>query len=610
MDNIKLYYVDGISRENTPYFDSTLAQETFFDKCLVDTPANGFYVPHYQDNIEFAADNVWFARKINYLSILFGGKVYYYFIDTIDYVSEDVVSVGITLDSIQTFMFDIIIHDSIIERKFIDRWNDDDINRSYIRENLSTSDFIVVDYRVVNGDPKEWLVVGQFASDIDGNQTFGPVSHVFMNLNITPEYYAHTKPYIYTIEPYNGGTVGTTLLSGATTITKGSIKPMCTDIFIIPFIGVNNYSIDSSLVITTNYSPLKISDGDNDYVLYNVVCQTKVNNVRTGFDTAKNSAVGVAYSSNFITQMLDENYINLTFGDAQERTTYPLFMLKKPAINYVYWADMSTGVRYYNLIDNYSTRYDDNTYSTIVSNNNILHLDLKNDPWKEYIARNRATFAGALVSDVGSAISTFGSVYGAAYNYKSKSGDILSSRKSYDRRYKTPHLRKGAKRKLNDLDARMTSEGLEAIGSMSNSKVGAYIINEVNLKHSPSSVKMSGNFSEDFEGFSPYISLRIEKVIDFEQVAWYYHRFGFLVNVPYVSNYYQGHLIPFMDDLKSRYYFDYYKFQYADIDIDYNCAAEMVDDIVDRLEAGIRVWYVDRIDMCNYSYDNVERSAL
>lgn len=142
MANISLYYVEGINKEDTPYFSSKEAQESYFSTCVVaPVDDDGFYPPYYRNEIKLSTDNLSLNTKANYLSLFYEGKYYYYFINNCTYISQDVISISIEMDVIQTYMFDISVQNGIIERKFINRWNADLINRNYIRENFSNGLF-------------------------------------------------------------------------------------------------------------------------------------------------------------------------------------------------------------------------------------------------------------------------------------------------------------------------------------------------------------------------------------------------------------------------------------------------------------------------------------
>lgn len=145
---IELYYIKGISRIDTPYFATQALQRTYFNKKLVKSIDTAFYPPHYQNTIRLDTNDLEFTSSVNYLALQFNDKWYYYFIDNIDYNSEDVITLEITMDYIQTFMFNINFNTALIERKFINRWVNEDnswkINRNYIRESISEANFVNV----------------------------------------------------------------------------------------------------------------------------------------------------------------------------------------------------------------------------------------------------------------------------------------------------------------------------------------------------------------------------------------------------------------------------------------------------------------------------------
>ena len=155
MAGLTLYEIPGINREDTPVFSSRTRQISYFasrTKLVID---DGFYAPHFRDKIDLELELVTRPTgalydseiKWNYLSLDFNGKKYYYFIDKIEYINERIVSFYISMDTIQTYMFDIEWIESHITRKSIKRWiydNDVDdwlINRDYIRENFSEGKF-------------------------------------------------------------------------------------------------------------------------------------------------------------------------------------------------------------------------------------------------------------------------------------------------------------------------------------------------------------------------------------------------------------------------------------------------------------------------------------
>lgn len=147
---LKLYYICGINREDTPYFPNETKQLAFFESKRITTLGDMYYPPLYVNRIRLSTytfDPV--GSTINYLSLSDGSFTYYYFINDITYVNEGVYELSIVMDTIQTYMFKMFISDALIERRHITRWikpypsaTSYVINRDYIRENFSKGDFI------------------------------------------------------------------------------------------------------------------------------------------------------------------------------------------------------------------------------------------------------------------------------------------------------------------------------------------------------------------------------------------------------------------------------------------------------------------------------------
>ena len=134
---LKLYYVEGISRTDTPLFDNIENQRQYYSDRLVVTIPDSFYPPHYRNEISLVLGDYFTpssASQMNYLSLEYLGRVYYYFIDSIEYKNEDIATLNVTMDVIQTYMFDINYHNARVKRETIKRWNGDYINRNYINE--------------------------------------------------------------------------------------------------------------------------------------------------------------------------------------------------------------------------------------------------------------------------------------------------------------------------------------------------------------------------------------------------------------------------------------------------------------------------------------------
>lgn len=166
---ITLCYVEGINEVDTPWFDSILEQASFFDKHVVWQDIDSYYPPYFMNEIRLSSDDISFNdsnKKVNYCFLDYEGKRYYYFINSISYVTDDQVVITVDMDTIQTYMFDMLISNPTIARMAIKRWGDDGntINRNYIRENLSTGNMVQkskTPLRDINNTSEDlgWLII-------------------------------------------------------------------------------------------------------------------------------------------------------------------------------------------------------------------------------------------------------------------------------------------------------------------------------------------------------------------------------------------------------------------------------------------------------------------
>lgn len=187
---ITLCYVEGIDEVDTPWFDTIGEQTAFFDKHIVWHDDESYYPPYFMNAIRLSSEDIPFnssTGKVNYCFLDYEGKRYYYFIDSIDYVTDDLVEITIEMDTIQTYLFDMLISKPTISRMAIKRWgaNGDAINRDYIRENLSIGNMIQKSKVPMREDDMGWLVIT--ASDEIPN-----LGYVTVNDNNNPATSSHS----------------------------------------------------------------------------------------------------------------------------------------------------------------------------------------------------------------------------------------------------------------------------------------------------------------------------------------------------------------------------------------------------------------------------------
>lgn len=162
---ITLCYIEGINEVDTPWFDTIGEQTAFFDKAIVWHDDESYYPPYFMNTIRLSSDDIPFNSskgKVNYCFLDYEDKRYYYFIDSIDYVTDDLVEIKIEMDTIQTYLFDMLISKPTISRMAIQRWGvkGDVINRDYIRENLSIGNMVQKSKEPIKADDSMgWIII-------------------------------------------------------------------------------------------------------------------------------------------------------------------------------------------------------------------------------------------------------------------------------------------------------------------------------------------------------------------------------------------------------------------------------------------------------------------
>lgn len=660
--NVTLYYVEGISRIDTPYFATKTTQaslnkqEEFFTSKIVKTIQLSYYPPHYRNAIRFDESDLTINDNVNYLSLDYNNKKYYYFIDSVNYISESLIEVEITMDVIQTYMFDIYIANGIIERKFINRFEDIYINRNYIRENISDGDFIYYYSNILNEDATQWLIFTTTSKyynmsitnvTINYSEDLPGIEDNYPFVSSYPFYIVpFTETYYWCSEIYNESTSGQ--------LTKSSVNPpryietdaawqfsflssrnWVVDMFICPFNCANGLSIEYD-----KDAEKYVADFDNypnDYIITHHVAEISGNvtedmdliTLSTGSDPAsfrahktifncnvqtettslgfasKNTQLNIPYSSTRITQMFDENYIHFQFGSLAAFTTIPLYKVTRDLLYCHYAFVPSDGTRLYWITD----AVGEDKYNTVVLDTNIIHFDLKNDPWVDYVSQNRSRYVAAGI-DTAVTIFSKGMVNLQTAKFAEQEiNDIKSNPKNYDRRYKIPQLKTKPSKMVagreQDIAAANLGSKVSAISSIA-SNIGGQLVKDANMRAIPPQAKQIANIS-GVMARQAYIMTYIERVQDYEQCAQYYHRNGYLVNeyinaTPDIFGY-----------VFNRYYFNVLKMQLPNVHLHNVIEDEdTIQAISDRLVDGLRLWNVNNqgVVIGDFQYDNVENNYL
>ena len=135
--------------KNTLYFASASAQHSYFSGIIGKTYTN---VSYQSETRTFRCpDQIDTVRQYNYImwqNSAYSNKWFYAFIKKITYVSDGYTDIEFEVDPLQTYMFDITIKPSFIEREHT---NNDTVGNNTILEDLELGEY-VVNGSVINTD--------------------------------------------------------------------------------------------------------------------------------------------------------------------------------------------------------------------------------------------------------------------------------------------------------------------------------------------------------------------------------------------------------------------------------------------------------------------------
>ena len=639
--DIVLGYIEGISYIDTPYFASINAQTNYFDNHALKVIGSTFYPPHYRNSIRIDTDDIDFDSQVNYLWFEYSGKRYYYFINSISYINETIIEFEVILDVIQTFMFNIYISNGVIERRHINRWVNNKINRNYLRENVSEGLFteqvttlidrntwLIVKATELNGFPINSIVNDPYVlqvpygfycipvgckyvtyTKIDSSLNvvrvqneevnFTDIRDVLSRPEVIDAYIIYGNPYpdIFTVDTYNGNirlTVSDDYRSRENMINifadfKGVF--MINHLF-LPYehVSYNNGTLTGVLQYI-NQNKLSSSTDINYLPQW-----TPVN------------AIGSNFNPDKITQLVDENYIRIEFGDGGGVTTYPLFNSDEPLFSYVTYMNIDEGSFVYAIEYDNDTLYTGLNYESYCLSNMKLSLPLINDAWSQYKAANQGRWAAAGIGSVKNAISSFTGIMSKNAYINKRISSLLSDPNRFDKRYKNSKLKDSYSRKIFDLSNSKKSPVSDVSDGLfdSISPLMSQAAVDYNAIMTPDSIRQAGDAFGAFISTQGVVRSRILRVNDYNQCANYYHRNGYKVN-EYISN-----VSDIFSSMNNRYYFNILKMGECDVHLhNYIENEENIEEIRDRLIDGIRLWNVHNRDKIgDFTYDNVENAYL
>ena len=583
---IKLYYVRGINRYDTPYFPNITAQEDYFEG-KVFSSLDAWYPPHYDNTIRLTSDDISFNKQINYLSLEFNGKLYYYFIDDIRYIDEDTLEIDITMDVIQTYMFNIDWINSTVSRRLIDRWNGDAINRKYIREQLGNGLFETITYYEM---PYNYPHIVLTSAKALGDTTI-PATFIYDNQLINDTTYNYLV--IDTLKDnmkYQIYTKGNPLYLGVPYTTKEVMKwndaPEIERAYMFMYyqLGTINETgtddltkleLSNSYAGTSFVASLKGGQPRDPYCQIDTVIVTPDKyTITTPF--VKNTSATTPFHKKYIPQLLDENFMRIKFGERLGYTTYPTSLMVTKSLIGTAINDYKTGNRIFKLEQDSSEK---DKYMTTCINNTQENVTLINDAFKQYMANNQ----GQMV--MGIAKASIGATIG--FNMIPKPTPTFTP--------KTHKLSKAYLAREEMYNRRVSNQITADAMSAGNVFGGA-----INSAFQPDTTKQGNTVTSDIYANALKRFYSIEMCTDIDDVAQTLEGYGYAVHESYGA-------VNLFDKLNTRTYFNVIKVDSLEIGLT-QCFNDdtTISEIIDRMEKGIRMWNVE-IGQHLYEYDNVEK---
>lgn len=619
---LEFYYIRGINRFDTPKFEHKEHQEAFFRDYYVSNIDNGyFYPPYYQNTINVSDDDLNFKSNINYLSIQYNGKKYYYFIDRVSYVTDGIMTLHITMDTIQTFMFDIDFLSSQVNRRSIKRWDNGSINRDYIRENLSEGQFLnktLINYNenecklIVIKTTKNYENPTNYNNEYIRNYSDGT------NLLILPFPYANDEYYdkillnfIDVQDPQSTQTVEYSLETIYKSIHHFASQPEVFKMYLVDarFLGIGAGVRQGLNALVFNFTGTNIEPyQDTNGILSIHITDITVVTVDIGevytFDFNENNVKTNSFNYKFCPQLLDTNYIQLYFGEKKEYTSYPLE--KSTGIDFALNLniDVFSNTRFYD-IKGPNEYYD--TYNTSIVVTTNRDLTLINDPWKEFLATNHGMdrLYQAQI-DRANAQTLQSTLFTGFYSGPTKTASQGISG------FKQGGKIGAAIGIISGVADTVASIGKDVI---SNEITKDYITEKYtatreNYQYSPNIIKKANSGVDFLFNDEKYIICAVDQVTDIVDVAQKYEGYGYAVH----ENYGKTNLF----EIGERYYFNIIKCDKLEIVLKNVISDnETLLNIKERFYNGLRLWNVYQEDQiayfeeCNpYKYDNVEIDNL
>lgn len=637
---IVLMHVEGLSSSDLPLFVDPSSRNHWANAHTVATISNSYFPPYYTNKIKFTTDDVDFDTQFNYLYLEFRDKRYYYFVEDISYISEDVIEVSITMDTLITYFFEIKVGDGEICRKFIPRLNSNgDINRNYIRENVSNgvkkitylineretfSEYPDFQMLVIIGSKDflfDWLDEGKYSYKV-----FDAVLPLSLVAAFIPLYRNDGSEPIQV--SFDGTSKPPTNIFTDASLWMASNSPSVHHIFFFPFI--DPFVGDDNVLkkIETRGDGVFANIDGTRWAVYDM------NSLASGgkaiapiqpdsvHPDAPNTIRSVQYTYDVPLNLkpidnldfdawqepaiFDNNYLCYEFGEPSTSISCNLFDCVSKTIINEFTYDFIQGTRVYRQ-NGSKIRYGANFNADYnVSTSISVEFPLSTDMWLQYFQQNKATLVGSIASDCVKGLGVSRSFTTSniethetgirsqvmkdfSRNTETSTPDgntlILNKREAVRRTYYEP--RPYSKNKTGTKNSETTSTS-----SPDFSATLGTLTDMANAVMAPDNLRSLGTLLSEYIYKRNDVRFVVYEAEDLQHVGLYYHKNGVLVSYNYTRTTFQL----FSDYLYSsehrvRKYFNVCKFKTCDCHLrNAPESQEIITDLNKRLMDGFRTW--------------------
>ncbi len=617
---ITLFYIKGLTETDTLKFNTIQEQETYFFSKPHDSIDYSYYPPHYQDTIKIDSPKLKYSNNYNYACIDYDNKKYYYFITKPYYINDDLISLSLTMDTIQTYYFDIDFNYSYVDRNTIRRWSSlrypEEINRAYIRENISKTNqvlkhvqrysdeylkgFLIINTvenvfidAILGGDWDTGRVADYQKQLLFDNARIGitgcisvamPIFDVDLVDNI--DYYGNRQG-----EPF---IIHDSIQNIYDTLYKLVESPYVQNISFTTHCELSKHftiSVGNRLAIIRFtddtipvYKYVYLSDGQTVYTIATPAIMMgckKIDKEQYRLYTLNyqvNRNLEEPFNYLYCPQLIDSNYTRILYGEKMFNTTYPIEYAKSTSFQLDKSYDYDSGRRLYQIRNQLDT-FD--KYKTMVQNSSYENLFLANNSYQTYYANNFSTLTRGV------------NLQNQKNVFKFMGGMI-------------------------DTGIQGLGIALEGSGSITNMSRGAiksgmqYAENYVSIKEQllvaqenaesqPDTTKIGNNVNLDILSDNLEELLEIYESEDIVSVARRFEYFGYKIDKFTTDNLLTN------NTYYERYYYNYIKTNEIDISIN-NCLVgyDIINDIKLRFKDGLRFWNKNYDIGSTIEYDNVE----